>query len=94
MAPVKLVVFFYAWFAWSNYSGRSNWSTDKTLGEKKLVQLGALSAMTGLILIGSATFEFSLWIGLFFFGCGAATFNPSLSSLISKSADPSSEDSI
>jgi DHA1 family tetracycline resistance protein-like MFS transporter len=62
----------------------------KLLGEKKLVQLAALSAMTGLILIGSATFEFSLWIGLFFFGCGAATFNPSLSSLISKSADPSS----
>jgi len=60
------------------------------LGEKKLVQLAALSLMTGLTVIGSASFEFSLWIGLFFFGCGAAIFNPSLSSLISKSADPSS----
>ena len=60
------------------------------LGEKKLVQLAALSLMTGLTVIGSAPFEFSLWIGLFFFGCGAAIFNPSLSSLISKSADPSS----
>ena len=60
------------------------------LGEKKLVQLAALSVMTGLIFIGSATFAFSLWIGLFFFGCGSAIFNPSLSSLISKSADPSS----
>ena len=59
-------------------------------GEKKLVQLAALSLMTGLTVIGSASFEFSLWIGLFFFGCGAAIFNPSLSSLISKSADPSS----
>jgi len=59
-------------------------------GEKKLVQLAALSLTTGLILIGSATFAFSLWIGLFFFGCGSAIFNPSLSSLISKSADPSS----
>ena len=60
------------------------------LGEKKLIQLAALSLMTGLILIGSATFAFSLWIGLFFFGCGSAIFNPSLSSLISKSADPTS----
>jgi len=57
-------------------------------GEKKLVQLAAISLMAGLILIGSATFAFSLWIGLFFFGCGTAMFNPSLSSLISKSADP------
>ena len=57
-------------------------------GEKKLVQLAALSLMAGLILIGSATYAFSLWIGLFFFGCGTAMFNPSLSSLISKSANP------
>ena len=56
------------------------------LGEKKLIQLAALSLILGLGLIGSATDTIVLWIGLLFFGCGTSMFNPSLSSMISKSA--------
>ena len=56
------------------------------LGEKKLIQMAALSVMTGLTLIGISPNEFMLWSGLFFYGAGASMFNPSLSSLVSKSA--------
>ena len=56
------------------------------LGEKKLIQMAALSVMTGLTLIGASANEFMLWSGLFFYGAGASMFNPSLSSLVSKSA--------
>jgi DHA1 family tetracycline resistance protein-like MFS transporter len=58
----------------------------KLLGEKRLIQIAALSLMTGLVLIGNSSSEFILWPGLFFYGAGAAMFNPSLSSLVSKSA--------
>ena len=58
----------------------------KWLGEIKLVQTAAIFMMIGLSLIGSAISTVILWIGLFFYGCGAAMFNPSLSSLVSKSA--------
>ena len=42
--------------------------------------------MIGLTLIGSAINPVMLWGGLFFYGSGAAMFNPSLSSMVSKSA--------
>ena len=58
----------------------------KLLGEKRLIQMAALSLMTGLVLIGNSSNAFILWPGLFFFGVGASMFNPSLSSLVSKSA--------
>ena len=58
----------------------------KWIGEIKLVQTAAILMMIGLSLIGSAISTQTLWIGLFFYGCGAAMFNPSLSSLVSKSA--------
>ena len=58
----------------------------KLFGEIKLVQLAAVFMMIGLSLIGSAISVLTLWMGLFFYGCGAAMFNPSLSSLVSKSA--------
>lgn len=60
----------------------------KFLGEKVLVQIASLSVALGLVLIGLSSDELILWIGLFFYGLGAAIFNPSLSSLISKSAKP------
>ena len=60
----------------------------KVIGEKKLVQIASLSVALGLILTGLSSDEVTLWIGLFFYGMGAAIFNPSLSSLISKSAKP------
>ena len=59
----------------------------KLFGEIKLVQLAAVFMMIGLSLMGSAISVLTLWIGLFFYGCGAAMFNPSLSSLVSKSAN-------
>lgn len=60
----------------------------KVIGEKKLVQIASLSVALGLILTGLSSDEVTLWIGLFFYGMGAAIFNPSLSSLISKRAKP------
>lgn len=60
----------------------------KWLGEIRLVQTAAIFMMIGLSLIGSAISILVLWIGLFFYGCGAAMFNPSLSSLVSKRANP------
>ena len=60
----------------------------KLIGERKLVQIASVSVALGLILIGLSLDEVTLWIGLFFYGMGAAIFNPSLSSLISKSAKP------
>ena len=59
----------------------------KWLGEIRLVQVAAIFMMIGLSLIGSAISVSVLWVGLFFYGCGAAMFNPSLSSLVSKSAN-------
>ena len=58
------------------------------IGERKLVQIASLSVALGLILIGLSLDEVTLWIGLSFYGMGAAIFNPSLSSLISKRAKP------
>ncbi len=58
----------------------------KIFGEKRLVQIAATSVMIGLTLIGSAVNPIMLWGGLFFYGSGAAMFNPSLSSMVSKSA--------
>ena len=58
----------------------------KIFGEKRLVQIAATSVMIGLTLIGSAVNPIMLWSGLFFYGSGAAMFNPSLSSMVSKSA--------
>ena len=58
----------------------------KLLGEKQLIQMAALSVITGLTLIESSSSELMLWSGFFFYGAGAAMFNPSLSSLVSKSA--------
>ena len=58
----------------------------KLFGEKRLVQIAATSVMIGLTLIGSAVNPVMLWGGLFFYGSGAAMFNPSLSSMVSKSA--------
>ncbi len=55
-------------------------------GEKKLVQLAASSVMIGLGIIGAAENPVMLWCGLFFYGAGAAMFNPSLSSMVSQSA--------
>ena len=60
----------------------------KLIGERKLVQIASLSVALGLILIGLSLDEVTLWIGLSFYGMGAAIFNPSLSSLISKRAKP------
>ena len=60
----------------------------KVIGEKKLVQIASLSVALGLILTGLSSDEVTLWIGLSFYGMGAAIFNPSLSSLISKRAKP------
>ena len=60
----------------------------KVIGERKLVQIASLSVALGLILIGLSLDEVTLWIGLSFYGMGAAIFNPSLSSLISKRAKP------
>ena len=60
----------------------------KWLGEIRLIQTAAIFMMIGLSLIGSAFNLLILWLGLFFYGCGAAMFNPSLSSLVSKSAKP------
>ncbi len=57
-------------------------------GEKKLIQIAALFLMLGLGLIGSAANTIVLWSGLLFFGLGTSMFNPSISSLISKSANP------
>jgi len=58
----------------------------KFFGEKKLVQLAASSVMLGLGIIGAAENPVMLWCGLFFYGAGAAMFNPSLSSMVSQSA--------
>ena len=58
----------------------------KFFGEKKLVQLAASSVMIGLGIIGAAENPVMLWCGLFFYGAGAAMFNPSLSSMVSQSA--------
>ena len=60
----------------------------KWLGEIRLIQTAAIFMMIGLSLIGSAISILVLWVGLFFYGCGAAMFNPSLSSLVSKRANP------
>ena len=60
----------------------------KIAGERKLVQIAAICVALGLTLIGLSSETLILWVGLFFYGLGAAIFNPSLSSLISKSAKP------
>jgi len=60
----------------------------KKFGEFRLVQTAAIFMFIGLTMVGSAYSVAFLWIGLIFYGSGAAMFNPSLSSLVSKTAKP------
>lgn len=60
----------------------------KIAGEIRLVQIAAFFVALGLMLIGLSKETSILWMGLFFYGLGAAIFNPCLSSLVSKCAKP------